>query len=108
MKKYNIIDLFAGCGGLLDGFMQTEIFNPVASVEWEKEPLNNLKNRLKEKWKIDNIEKKCLLMDIQETEKLFKGWSDLKYGNHEGLDSLVSDSGSIDIILGGPPCQAYS
>ena len=36
MKKIRFIDLFAGCGGLLDGFMQSELYEPVASVEWEK------------------------------------------------------------------------
>lgn len=108
--KYNLIDLFAGCGGLLDGFMQTNKFDPIASVEWEKDPLDNLKNRLKTKWNIDNLDEKCILMDIQETEKLFSGWKEeKKYGAHLGLDRLVNKfQNKVDIIIGGPPCQAYS
>ena len=56
MKKYNIIDLFSGCGGLLDGFMQTGKYNPVASVEWELKPTQTLAKRLKEKWNISDVD----------------------------------------------------
>jgi len=37
-KKYNTIDLFAGCGGLMDGFMQEGSYETLACVEWEKYP----------------------------------------------------------------------
>lgn len=108
--KYNLIDLFAGCGGLLDGFMKTNFYNPVASVEWEKDPLNNLKNRLRKKWNIKNVDEKCILMDIQLTDQLFNGWTnDSKYPDNKGLDFLANSvDNKIDIIIGGPPCQAYS
>ena len=33
-QKINTIDLFAGCGGLTDGFIQTGLYNTVAAVEW--------------------------------------------------------------------------
>ena len=36
-NKIKMLDLFAGCGGLTDGFMQTGCFEDVAAVEW-KEP----------------------------------------------------------------------
>ena len=52
MSKYNIIDLFSGCGGLLDGFLQTGKYYPVASVEWEKRPAETLVKRLEDKWNI--------------------------------------------------------
>lgn len=48
-KKIKSIDLFAGCGGLMDGFEQSGHYETVAAVEWEKAPCKNLKNRLKEK-----------------------------------------------------------
>ena len=36
MGKYKFIDLFAGCGGLEDGFLQTNYYECVSSVEWLK------------------------------------------------------------------------
>lgn len=108
-KKYNVMDLFAGCGGLLDGFLQTEKYNEVASVEWLKPQVNTLRNRLKTKWNIENAEEKVLHFDMQREEELFNGWNnDSDFGTGKGLDELVRESGKIDIIIGGPPCQAYS
>lgn len=107
MKKIRFIDLFAGCGGLLDGFMQSELYEPVASVEWEKAPVEVLRNRLKTKWNIKNSEEHVIHFDIQRENELFKGFNDEVFGKHPGLDSLVGDK-SIDIVIGGPPCQAYS
>lgn len=109
MKKYNIIDLFAGCGGLLEGFLHEGSYFPIASAEWEKAPLETLKHRLKTRWDMQNADEKCLLMDIQQDEKLFKGWkNDEEYGDGVGLDYLVDKYGTPDVIIGGPPCQAYS
>lgn len=108
MKKYKVIDLFAGCGGLLDGFMQSNLYEPVASVEWQKHQVNTLRNRLKSKWNIGDVDRTVLHMDIQR-EELFSGWNnDSDYGNSVGLDNIVSEKNGIDIIIGGPPCQAYS
>ena len=45
-RKYNTIDLFAGCGGLLDGFMQEGGYDTLACVEWDAFPCMTLANRL--------------------------------------------------------------
>lgn len=114
MKKeqYNIIDLFAGCGGLLEGFLRNDhkIYNPIASIEWEKDPLENLKNHLKTYWNHQNVDEKCIRMDIQRTDELFEGYSnDKEYGSSIGLDKILEkNGGKLDLIIGGPPCQAYS
>lgn len=108
MKKIKFIDLFAGCGGLFDGFMQSGMYEPVASVEWEKAPVEVLKNRLKTKWNVENPDKEVIRFDIQREEELFNGFDDPEYGKHIGLDSLVDEKKGIDIVIGGPPCQAYS
>ena len=108
MDKIRIIDLFAGCGGLLDGFLATELYETVASVEWEKAPTNTLKNRLKQKGGIKNTDESVIRFDIQRIEELFSGFvNDAEYGSNQGLDTLVGEK-SIDGIIGGPPCQSYS
>lgn len=109
VEKYNLIDIFAGCGGLSEGFEKNnQEFNMLAAVEWEEAPVKNLIHRLSTKWNIDDAENRVLRFDIQRTEELFNGWSDdPDYGTHEGLDTLL-DGKSLDLIIGGPPCQAYS
>ncbi len=107
MKKYNYIDLFAGCGGLTDGFEQTNKYKPFAFVEWDKNAVNTLKNRLKTKWRLDNLDAKVLHFDIQRMEELLNGFDDEEYGKHIGLKKLIKNT-TIDVIIGGPPCQAYS
>ena len=107
-KKIKSIDLFAGCGGLCDGFEQSGHYQTLACVEWEKAPCQNLRVRLKDKWGYLDANSRVLQFDIQRTDELFTGWNDEKYGQSEGLDSLVGEGKSLDVIIGGPPCQAYS
>lgn len=107
MKKYNVIDLFSGCGGLLDGFLQTGLYNPLASVEWEIAPVNTLRKRLKEKYDIKHADESVLFFDIQRTEELLNGYDDEKFGSSIGLKKIIGDK-KVDFIIGGPPCQAYS
>jgi len=107
MKKYNIIDLFSGCGGLLDGFIQSGLYNPIASVEWEEAPVRTLRKRLTEKWGIQDSEQSVIRFDIQRTDELLDGFDDPKYGKNIGLRKIIKKK-KIDCIIGGPPCQAYS
>lgn len=86
MKRYNIIDLFAGVGGLSYGFSRTPQFNIVAANEIEKDisiayTLNH-----------PNVEMlNCDINDLTEEilQKALKGQK-------------------IDVVVGGPPCQSYS
>lgn len=120
MKKLNVIDLFAGAGGLSEGFLQTGKFNLIAHVEWETPMVETLRNNLIKRWGFTNDEvlKSVILFDIQKVEELIEGnWSEeskKKYGslNHDfiinnGIKGLVGDE-KVDVIIGGPPCQAYS
>ena len=109
MNKLKSIDLFAGCGGLMDGFEQSGFYETLAVVEWEKAPCRNIQIRLKDKWKYKDFDNRVLNFDIQRTDELFNGWKDdTLYGSHTGLDSIINQSNGIDLIIGGPPCQAYS
>jgi DNA (cytosine-5)-methyltransferase 1 len=105
--KINVIDLFAGCGGLTDGFLQTGKYHTLAVVDWEFPTVETLKNRLEKKWGYDLNKDNILHFDIQRTEELINGFCDSVYGSNVGLDDLVGDN-NVDLIVGGPPCQAYS
>lgn len=126
--KYKMIDLFAGCGGLEDGFLQSGKYEDIAAVEWLQPQVNTLINRLEKKWKIKDAKERVMCFDIQREDELFVGWSvdsdapkpeilpngkksrykTGPYGNGKGLDYFVNRANGIDIIIGGPPCQAYS
>lgn len=106
--KYRMIDLFAGCGGLEDGFLQSDKFEDVAAVEWLKPQVETLRNRLKTKWNIKDADERVMHFDIQREDELYKGWHDDEFGSSKGLDFYVNQAKGIDLIIGGPPCQAYS
>lgn len=119
-KKYTFIDLFAGCGGLSEGFLETKKFIGLAHVEWESPMINTLRQRLVDKWghTEEEAQKRVVKFDVQKTEELIHGnWSDdtkklYEKENHKaivghGLAGLIGHQ-SVDLIIGGPPCQAYS
>lgn len=119
-KIYTFIDLFAGCGGLSEGFLQTGRFKALAHVEWEKPMVDTLRHRLVNRWNetVEEARRRVILFDIQKTEELIDGfWSDesnQKYGQYNsedvktiGLRGIVGKK-HVDFIIGGPPCQAYS
>tara|TARA_B110001452_G_scaffold91324_1_gene75164 strand:+ start:1377 stop:2579 length:1203 start_codon:yes stop_codon:yes gene_type:complete len=104
----NTIDLFAGCGGLTEGFKQSGHFKMLAAVEWDKDAHATLVDRLMYAHGYKDAVKRCILADIQDTKSLIHGKdADDEFPSHKGLDALVNDK-KVDVIIGGPPCQAYS
>jgi len=119
MKKLTFIDLFSGCGGLSEGFLTSGNFEGLAHVEWELPMVKTLRNRLQQKWNHseEEVNEKVIHFDIQKSSELINGsWSDesiLKFGEtnssliiESGLEGIIKDK--VDLIIGGPPCQAYS
>lgn len=118
-KKYTFIDLFAGCGGLSEGFLETGHFEALAHVEWELPMVLTLRRRLVDKWHYSqaDADKSVVLFDIQKTDELLNGaWADESkelYAKdntveaQQGLFNIIGHK-NVDLIIGGPPCQAYS
>ena len=117
------IDLFAGAGGLSEGFIR-EGFIPVAHVEMDKNACDTLKTRtvyhyLKRSNKLD-IYYSYLNNEITRGELWnhvpsfslntvmnFEISNDNLYHIFNSIDNLLHGQ-NIDLIIGGPPCQAYS
>jgi DNA (cytosine-5)-methyltransferase 1 len=119
----NFIDLFAGAGGLSEGFIRSG-FQPIAHVEMNKDACNTLKTRtsyhyLKQVNKLDDYYK-YLKGEISRDQL----WSLIPENlittiinseiSKESLPSIFQKIDNelgekdVDLIIGGPPCQAYS
>lgn len=92
-KKYTFIDLFAGCGGLSEGFYRLG-FKALAHVEINHWACETLRKRMAH-FGYSNYEKEVIEADITNKD-IIKSISDVISGKE------------VDVIIGGPPCQAYS
>jgi len=95
-RKYTVIDLFAGCGGLSLGLYQAG-WQGLFAIEKNAFAFETLKHNL-----IDN--------------KRHFDWPDwLPQKNHDindvlrdHKDQLKALRGTVDLVAGGPPCQGFS
>lgn len=92
-KKYTFIDLFAGCGGLSEGFYR-QGFKALAHVEIDHWACETLRTRMKF-YGYKDYNREVIEHDITSDDIL------------ERIDKAVNGR-TVDIIIGGPPCQAYS
>lgn len=122
-RRYTIIDLFAGAGGLSEGFVQAG-FVPIAHVEMDKDACNTLKTRSCYHYLRNNGQQDVYYAYLKGEitrddlyKRVPKNVIDTVI-NVTISDDTISDTfvkirqlangRKIDMIIGGPPCQAYS
>jgi DNA (cytosine-5)-methyltransferase 1 len=75
-----VIDLFAGCGGLSEGFRATGLYTPVAAVE----------------------------MDLFAAATYAANFGEDHVYQGDIADWVEGDVPGADLVVGGPPCQGFS
>lgn len=119
----NYIDLFAGAGGLSEGFIRAG-FKPIAHVEMNKDACDTLRTRTAFHYLNENDR-------VDEYYEYLKGnisrddlWSKIP---NNLINSVINkeispktlpeifkkidyelNGENVDLVIGGPPCQAYS
>ena len=106
-NKIRYLDLFAGCGGLTEGFEQTRRYQPVACVEWDDYAAKTLTERLSARWEISDAARRVIGRDIRDTDFLLRPQGSAE-PSRPSLVDLADEAGGVDLVVGGPPCQAYS
>jgi len=123
MEKISFLDLFAGCGGLSEGFIR-QGFQPIAHIEMDPAACNTLKTRQVYHWLRENdaIDEyyKYLKKEITRADLYRLAPSSI---TEAVINSVISENTikelfvcvekklcgkQLDLIVGGPPCQAYS
>jgi DNA (cytosine-5)-methyltransferase 1 len=121
--KLTFIDLFAGAGGLSEGFIQAG-FEPIAHVEMDKAACNTLLTRMayhhlkgsnQYELYIDYLKGKISRESLYGflPEEIRNTIINLPIGDetncqiHQRISQVLGEK-PVDLIIGGPPCQAYS
>lgn len=125
-RKYNFIDLFAGAGGLSEGFIRAG-FQPIAHVEMNHYACDTLRTRaafhyLDKNKRLDIYEN--YLQNKKEKEDGTSLWKQVPTSvidsiieatiEEKTIDDIfhridsITKQQHVDLIIGGPPCQAYS
>ncbi len=87
MQKYNVLDLFCGCGGMSWG-LSKKGFNIIAGIDIWDVALST--------YKLNHKNAQAINMDITDADPV------------EVLESIGVSPDAIDVIIGGPPCQGFS
>lgn len=90
---YTFIDLFAGCGGLSEGFYR-QGFRALAHVEIDHYACETLRTRMRH-YGYRHADEEVIEHDIT-SEDIIERIERATHGR------------PVDVIIGGPPCQAYS
>lgn len=87
-KKINVIDIFCGAGGLSYGFYKNDNFKLICANDIEKD--------MTETYKSNHRDVPVYNMDIKDFNLSIL------------TKSLGITESDVDVIIGGPPCQAFS
>lgn len=94
----NIVDIFAGVGGLSLGFEMASKDNQVFLA-------NELVPEIADSYKKNHPNTKMINMDVKD----FVGYLDSALLGKEELNSEMMDRlKHVDVVIGGPPCQGFS
>jgi len=113
MKKINVVSLFSGAGGLDIGFESTGHFSTVLAIDWsdyciatleKNKQLHHMISDLPIKpWESEFPKKEPSIVLLENT--IIKKM-DLSIVSKTEIQDLFP--GPIDVVMGGPPCQAFS
>ena len=95
MKKHTFIDLFAGAGGMAEGFYQ-EGYMALTHIELDKYACLTLQERMRHYGYHENEINKIKPTDITDKNII------------SIIESNIGKTSDIDVIIGGPPCQSFS
>ena len=117
------LDIFAGAGGISEGFLRAG-FSPVAHVEMDVAACFTLKTRSAYKWLKDNKREQdyhkylngeinrddlyaLVPKEVLNTVLNYEISEENLNEVFQKIDELLKGN-KLDLIVGGPPCQAYS
>jgi len=123
-SKFTVIDLFCGAGGLSEGFLSAGC-DLIAHVEMDKDACDTIRTRMAyhtlrrtgklgeyRKYLLGKIDRETLVHN-NNLEKEFDSVIQAEI-SQDNIKDLIMDvkkrlgDGRLDMIIGGPPCQAYS
>ena len=121
--QLNFVDLFAGGGGLSEGFIR-EGFEPVAHVEADVAACNTLRTRMAYHWFVatrredlyaeyltGGIGRESMYAEVPPRVVRSVINEEIRPDTlgriYEEIDTLL-EGRELDVLVGGPPCQAYS
>jgi DNA (cytosine-5)-methyltransferase 1 len=84
VRRYLLMDLFAGCGGMTRGFVDTERFEPVFAVEMDEHAAATYAANFVPDG--DSVAEHLVADKIENVERFPQ----------------------VDVVIGGPPCQGFS
>ena len=94
-RKLKTMELFAGCGGLSEGLIQSGVADLQWAAEYEKAATDSFKAN-NPKTKVFHVDCNQMLKEMKEA-----AIDETKY-------SKYPRKGDVEFLCGGPPCQGYS